>query len=95
MSLVGCCFCHAVVPVRPVRWLLWGLCLSVFVCGCGAFILSSILAPLLLWGGQRHAPPVEIGFGWGFLWSLFGGRFAPVPRGASPPPSADSDKVSL
>lgn len=58
-------------------------------------VLPSVLAHPLGWDCQRHAHPVEMGFGWGFLFSLFGVRFAPVPRGASPPPSVASDRLSL
>ena len=67
MSLVGCCFCPVFVPMRPVRWLAWGCLSPVFSVASGAIVLPSILAHPFGWGCQRHAPPFEIGFGWGFL----------------------------
>ena len=95
MSLVGCCFCPIFVPVRPVRLLAWGCLSPVFPAASGAIALPSVLAHPLGWVCQRHAPPVEIHFGWGFLWSLLGVRFAPVPRGASPRLLAEPDRVCL
>ena len=95
MSLAGCCFCPSFVPLRPGRVLVWVFFMSLFLGCLGVFCLPSVLAPPLLCDGQRHAPPFKIGFGWGFLLPLFGGRFAPVPRGASPPPFMESDKLSL
>lgn len=95
VSLAGCCFCPIFVPLRPVRYLVWGCLPSMFSVASASITLSSVLAHPFVWGCQRHAPPFKITFEWGFLCPLFGGRSAPVPRGASPPPFSEPDKLNL